>query len=361
MWMELAKAIIDKKYPRCQIMPLHTDIKYLKFLSARLELFKQKKDHLWNWKCNVCGDSKKKKSKTRAYAYVKKGTLLVMCHNCGYSTTFGKFLHDNDPEMAKQYNLEVFTEKKGKRRGETVPDFRVKQSDIDKARGKKVRLIDDLLDRLDTLPGDHEAVQFVKDRKIPKKMWKELYYIDNVKNMEQLSPRARGKIYGEEPRLVIPFFDRKGMLTGVHCRAMRDEHTRYLSVKVKEDALNIYGLDRWNRKAHTYVVEGPLDSLFLPNCLAVGSADLQKVKMLVDMNNTTFIFDNESRNKDVLKIQQRAINQGFSVVIWPSWLTSKDVNDMVLAGYDVEDLVRENTFRGLDAQNNFNRYRKVVE
>ena len=87
---------------------MHVDIKYLNLLSIRLEKFKQKKPYLWNFRCPICGDSKRHKNKARGFIFQVKGDLMYKCHNCGASLPFAKFLQDQDPILYKEYRMEKF-------------------------------------------------------------------------------------------------------------------------------------------------------------------------------------------------------------------------------------------------------------
>ena len=68
------------------------DSKYIGIISSRLQKFKRVKPDLYNFRCPICGDSKKNKSKTRGYLYSVKADMNFRCHNCGASMTFSNFL-----------------------------------------------------------------------------------------------------------------------------------------------------------------------------------------------------------------------------------------------------------------------------
>ena len=146
-------------------MALFTDLKYLKLITNRLPLFKQKSDRLWNCRCILCGDSSKKKTKTRGYFYPSKNELFYKCHNCNASMHFGSFLKQLDAMQYNQYIMERYNEglPTNKPHQKIETKFKMEQPVFDI---KEETLLDKLLDRLDTLPEDHEAVQFCLKRKI---------------------------------------------------------------------------------------------------------------------------------------------------------------------------------------------------
>ena len=215
------------------------------------------------------------------------------------------------------------------------------------------------MDAVDTLPHDHEAVQYVQSRNIPNDKWDRLYYIDNIKNIVQLNDKYQKSIVTEEPRLVIPFFDQDGQLMSVSLRAMRGETLRYILVKIKEDAPTVFGLDKVNMSKPISVVEGPLDSLFLENSIACSGTSFNKIDELgIDRDKITIIFDNQPRNKDVVKLVEKYVDLDYNVVIWPDPLTQKDINDMVNDGIDVRDIISCNTHSGLTAKFLLNQWKK---
>lgn len=328
-------------------MSLFVDLKYLKLISNRLVLFKQKSDRLYNCRCPICGDSASKKNKARGYFFPHKNNLLFKCHNCGVSLGFGSFLKDFDPIQYGSYSLETFEEN----HQNTRSSFSFVMNEPRVAKKKEPSLIDQLLARLDTLPEDNEAVQFCRQRKIPDEKFDRLYYIPHVADLDQLNPKYRENIKGREPRLVLPFFDRAGQMTGVTCRALDVHPLRYITAKIREDDVLVFGLPEVDKTRDIYVVEGPIDSLFLDNAIAVSGTSFGKLSQL-DLPNDRLVvvFDNQPRNREVVKLLGRVIDAGFRTVIWPQTLEEKDINDMVLAGKDAKRIIKDNTYEGLTAR-----------
>lgn len=332
-------------------MSLFLDQKYLSLISNRLPLFKRKNDTLYNCRCTICGDSAKNRHKARGYFFSYKNELRYKCHNCDASMTFGSFLKNIDTLLYSQYSLEKYSENNTvKLTNNTLP--LVFEQPVFKSSEQK--LLDKILKRLDTLPEDNEAVVFCKDRKIPTAQFDRLYYIENIKNIIQLNNTYKESIKGEEPRLVIPFYDITGQLTGVTCRALRGEALRYITIKVKDNAPLIFGYEKLNKNKNIMVVEGPIDSLFIDNCIAVAGTSFSKISTLgLDIKKIIMVFDNQPRNKEVCKVIEKNIDQGYNVVIWPQTLEEKDINEMILSGADVSTIISKNTFQGLTAKAKF--------
>jgi DNA primase len=332
-------------------MSLFVDLKYLKLISNKLPLFKQKNNNLYNCRCVICGDSQTKKTKTRGYFYAVKNDLFYKCHNCDASMHFGSFLKQIDQLQYNQYSLERYNEglPLNKPHQKVEPNFKMAEPVFEKK-----NILDELLDRLDKLPEDNEAVQFCLKRKIPKEQFNKLYFIDDIRKIGQLSDKYKDKLVTSEPRLVLPFYDDKGMLTGVTCRALRNESLRYLAIKISEDKPFIFGLDSVDTKRKVYVVEGPIDSLFVPNCIAVGGTSFGKLDTIgIPKDNLVVVFDNQPRNKEVVKLIDKTIDNNYNVVIWPQTLAEKDINDMVLSGKDPVKILTKNIYSGLEAKVKF--------
>ena len=332
-------------------MSLFLDQKYLTLISNRLPLFKKKDDFLYNCRCIICGDSTKNKRKARGYFFKYKNEFRYKCHNCDASLSFGNFLKNLDSNLYSQYSLEKYTEGNQVKLSNTVPEMVFTEPVF---KSQEERLLDKILDRLDTLPEDNEAVQFCISRNIPKEKFNQIYFISNVKNIIQLNSTYKESIRTEEPRLVLPFYDSHGQLSGVTCRALRGETLRYITVKVKDNVPLLFGINEIDTKKTIYVVEGPIDSLFLDNCIAAAGTSFNKVNTLgISTDNMVLIFDNQPRNKEVCKIIEKNIDQGYNVVIWPQNIEEKDINDMVTARRDVKSIIKKNTFQGLTAKAKF--------
>jgi len=308
-------------------MTQYIDIKYLGLLSPRLELFKVKNHDPYtaNCRCPICGDSKKSKWKARGYFFSKKGGVFYKCHNCGYSSSIGSLLKQLDSFLYNQYTLERFKEGKT-----SVANVSIEFTKPDFESRKQKSLLDSLFDSVDgTL-----AEKYLEKRQIPKNRWSELYYIDDVQKLEQLSEKYKDRIVGSEPRLVIPFHNRDGKFVGVTCRALGDESLRYLTVRLNDTDPFVYNLDKIDITKDVYVTEGPLDSLFLDNAVAAGSSDLNAVRTAVPKEKLVLVFDNQPRNKELVKLIEKAINNNYKLVIWPENISQKDINEMYLARHE---------------------------
>lgn len=333
-------------------MSLYIDRKYAMMLSPQLELFKQKKDYEFNFRCPICGDSKKKKTKARGYLYRRQDHFLFKCHNCFRSLTFGQFLKQVDPYLYDQYRVEVYKEANPTNTPE--PDY----GKLIKRPVFEIKQIN--LPTIESLSKGHLAREYVALRKIPVDRWKDLYFAEDFKKfIDETFPAHDKKLIEGEPRLILPFYDEKNILQGVQGRALDGSKIRYITIRASEDMKKVFGLDRVDFTKPIYVVEGPIDSLFLKNSVASMDASLYRVIEMVGDYDYVFVHDNEPRNKEILKAMSRSINSGKKVCIWPSNIEAKDINDMVLSGLDPQKIIDEHTYQGLKAKLEFEMWRKA--
>jgi hypothetical protein len=78
-----------------------------------------------------------------------------------------------------------------------------------------------------------------------------------------------------------------------------------------------------------------------------------------DWGNYIWVFDNEPRNREIVERISKTIDRGDQIVIWPSNIKEKDVNDMTLCGHDVMSVLQSNTYSGLKAKIKFNNWKKI--
>ena len=338
-------------------MSLYIDQKYAQLVGARLERFKRKSDKLWTFRCPLCGDSKKNKTKTRGYFYTKKNNIFFMCHNCHASHSLGTFLKQISQPLYREYLLERY-------KNESHPN--TPKPDFEWARGLptfKPQPTAFKIPSVASLDDDHIAKIFLKKRKIPLDRWKDLYYADCFRTfiMGLFPDHDSSRLYREEPRLVIPFYDEKKNLLGVQGRALSNSAVKYITLKANEDARKVFGLDTVDLTKPIYVVEGPFDSMFLPNSLATMDASLYSIISIVGSHDYIFVGDNEPRNSGVTGVVKKLIDLKQNVVIWPNDLPHKDINDMILAGMSQDDIlqvIKTHTYSDLHAKLEFERWRK---
>ena len=337
----------------------YIDTKFLNLLSANLEQFKKKDDTLYNMRCPYCGDSQTNKNKARGYVFQVEGNYIYKCHNCGHGASLPNLIKHVNPQLHKQYVMEKFSGNKPKEKSaKTKTEMRFKK----KPAYQKTALKD--LKKISQLRIDHPARLWVEKRLIPKNMHYKLYFAPKFYEFaKKFAPKKYGVITKDEPRLIIPFVDTNGELVAFQGRAFGKTDLRYITVKVNEEAPKIFGLDTIDRTKTVYVVEGPLDSLFLDNaCAMAGSGISDESISKIGTDDIVFVFDNEPRNKEIVGLIEKRISNGYKVVIFPDYIEEKDINDMVIAGRDPEEIqsiISNNVFNGLNAKMRLSEWRKI--
>ena len=327
----------------------YLDVKYINLISPRLNLFSRKKADLYNFRCPYCGDSQKRRNKARGYLFKIKNDFVYKCHNCGMGRTLANFLKDQDTHLYDQYVMEKFKEgKTGKGTTVSNPKFNFSEPKFVKR--------DTDLEKISELNNSHPARVYLEQRGI--KDLDYFYYCHKFKEWTNKQKKTFDTLRQDSSRIIIPFKDKDGNLFGYQGRSLAPKaKLRYITIMLDEDQPKIFGLDRVNTDETIYIVEGPFDSTFIKNSVAMAGSDADI--RTFGWSDHIWIFDNEPRNREIVARISKVIDRGDKVVIWPKNIQQKDINDMHLAGHDVQTLVESNIYQGLTATLKFNDWKKV--
>ena len=320
------------------------DSKYIGLVSSRLPKFKRIKPNLYNCRCPICGDSQKQRNKARGYFYAIKANTNYKCHNCGASMSFNNFLKQIDPGVQKQYAMEKFKEGFSGGRNFVVeePEFNFEEpvfkKKLDLPRASEVSV----------------AKEYLEKRMIdPSKF----YFAKKYKEWVNTQKQTFDTIGRDESRIIIPMYDVKQNLIGFQGRSLGPSLVKYITTLFIDDAPKIYGLDEINDSKPVYIVEGPFDSTFIKNAVAMCGSDVDIGSF--NWSDYIYVYDNEPRNREIVNRISKTIDRGDKVVIWPNNIYEKDINDMVLAGHDVQSIVELNTYDGLEANLKFTTWKRI--
>ena len=318
------------------------DSKFIGLLSSRLSKFKRVKQGLYNFRCPICGDSKTSKNKARGYIYAVKSNTNFKCHNCGASMSLNSLIKKLDVILHKQYTLEKFKD------GHTGRNF---VADEPKFVFEKPKFAQKIV-----LPLCSEvavARTYLQNRKIdPTKF----YFAENFDEFVRTFEGVDYSYMGRESRIIIPLF-RERNLIGFQGRSLGPNKIKYITVMLDDNAPKIYGLDTIRGDAPVFVTEGPFDSTFIRNAIAMCGADADVNRW--GISDPVYVYDNEPRNKEIVTRIDKTIQRGDKIVIWPNNIMEKDISDMVIAGHNVQNLLESNTYSGLEAKLKFNLWKKV--
>lgn len=331
------------------------DQKYAGLISNRMQRFKRIGGS-FNFRCPICGDSKTNKYKARGYILEKPIGTLYYCHNCHASMTLKNFLKHIDADLAQQYERERFLERNNKDTADAKPDITV----IAKPKFLKDGPLKQLK-KISQLQHDHPVKRYVMKRKIPTVFHHKLFYAPKFKAWVNTIIPEKFKLDNDEPRLVIPFIDADDNLFGFTGRGFSKDGLRYMTIMIDDSKKKVYGLDNIDVTKKIFVTEGPIDSMFLDNAIAMAGADVPLAELFpsVSKDNFTVVYDNEPRNKQIVERLEKAVDNGYPVCIWPDNIEQKDINDMVLAGIDPKTIINGSTYSGLAAKMRLTTWKKI--
>lgn len=337
----------------------YIDLKYANLLSSKFSRYKVKATNPYriNFRCPLCGDSHVSEVKARGWLLeTKEGGFRYYCHNCYGSHSFRNFLGIVDPLLHKDYITESYIEN-GKKNNKQPTKKEYK---------KPVGLTNEhlkALKKVSSLKSDHPVKEYIEKRKIPSKYHYKLFFAPKFKKwVNQVVPSKFESETPDEPRLIIPFFNKEKKMFGFCGRSFsKKSQAKYMTIMIDDEMPKLFGLDAVNFSKPYFVVEGPIDSFFLDNSIAMTGAD-GKTKGMEKLENAIFVFDNEKRNKNLHKMMEKVISNGLQVCVWPEHVKEKDINDMVLAGKNnIEKLILDNTYKGLEADLMLKKWKKTVD
>jgi len=320
------------------------DSKYIGLVSSRLSKFKRVKANLYNFRCPICGDSQKHKNKARGYFYQVKVNTNFKCHNCGASLSFNNFLKQIDPTLHRQYTMEKF--KEGFAGGNNFvveePKFNFKKpvfkKKINLPRASEIKI----------------AKEYLENRKLDATKF---YFAAKFKEWTNTQKQTFDTIGRDESRIIIPLYDVDKTLIGFQGRSLGPNSVKYITVMLKDDAPKIYGLDQVDSQKSIYVIEGPFDATLVKNSVAMCGSDIDL--RTFGWSDCVYVYDNEPRNREIVNRISKTIDRGYKVVIWPSSIIQKDINDMVLGGQNIMSVLKLNTYSGLKAKIKFNNWKRI--
>ena len=319
------------------------DSKYIGLVSSRLQKFKRVKADLFNFRCPICGDSQKHKNKARGYFYQVKTNTNYKCHNCGASMSFNNFLKQIDSTLHKQYTMEKFKE------GFTGRNFVVDEPKLEFTKPVFRKKID--LPRASEVP---IAKNYLEKRNLDASQF---YFAAKFKEWTNTQKHTFDTIGRDESRIIIPMYDTDKNLIGFQGRSLGPNSVKYITVMLQDEAPKLFGLDKIDDTKPIYITEGPFDSTFLENSVAMCGSDLDIGSF--GWSSYIWVFDNEPRNREIIERINKTIDRGDQIVIWPSNIHEKDINDMILSGHNVKSIVESNTYSSLQAKIKFNIWKKV--
>lgn len=328
------------------------DDKYISYASVYLRNF-SKRGSVYNFSCHICGDSQVDKRKARGYLINTDGDWFYKCHNCSAAYNFSGFLKSINEDMYSNYRMESFRESTKK----PEKTFKEKHSIHNVFATVNSTKLSDVYISLEYLDDDHKAIQYCKKREIPKEYYNTWFYSTNLNLISKIFEDYNDKKFPEaDPRIIIPVY-RDGELKAIIARSLDPKTTpKYIILKKNKNEELLYSKNQIDINKPVYVVEGPIDSLFIDNCLAVMGSDLKKC--IEEYPSAIYIFDNQPRNKEIIKLMEK-LSESVKMVIWPSTISQKDINEMHCDKIDYKSIIENNTFSGIKLKLRLAQWRKI--
>lgn len=339
------------------------DRKYIDMVSNNLEKFSWTSSKTASCRCPICGDSKRNPNKKRGYLYEREGNFYYKCHNCSVSHSLKNFLQIMDSHLYSEYLLEKYKKKTDNNllqvKAKPNLDYNkiYRENKLDKIKEEFLKF-SVLCSELSDL---HFCKQYLINRKLPIEVLDNLYFTDDFKKLSEHFGTVETKLQEKEQRLIIPFFDESNELICIQGRSFSDKGNRYITIKVKNEP-KIFGMNFVDKNKLVYILEGPIDSLFINNSIAIAGSEFSSIIKKFNFDYVC-VLDNQPRNKEVVNNYFNLISENHKVVIWnDSFSEKKDINAMIIDGKSKEDIIsfiQNNTFSGLRARVEFNKWRKI--
>lgn len=339
--------------------------------------------HNYNFRCPVCGDSLKNIRKKRGwFIYSKNQQYYFRCYNCNVYAPFLVFMRDHYPSLYNDYKKNIFNTRSRIKRLQQPAKIKKEQCIKNDTTIKcindkfehfinrefKINKTENVLVRMSDINKTDTSFQYLQNRKIPTVFFKDLYYTRSFMHLINcIKPDSFSVSPRFDERIIIPFRDNKGNLIGMQGRSLdKDTNIRYLTFMFDKEHPKVFGLNHVNVKNDIYVLEGPFDSMFINNSIAMAGAsvDVDFLLNYADKSKYVFLFDLEPRNNELLKQIEKIIYKGFKVCLLPDLLKKygKDINDFILNGLPQKELleiIKNHTYSGFIAKTRFGLWKKI--
>jgi len=297
----------------------------------------------WNFRCVVCGDSKKNRGKKRGWVLYDgvEQSATYYCFNCGHSQGLITFLKERYKNLYSRYVKtrtvkEILSSKSNVRMvSKALPEVQTSETAFMEASfGLWDRQSEPKIMRLQL-----EALKFVRLRQIP----------DVYSRTFRVAYNGKYK-----NRLLIPYLDNSARVYAFQGRDLfNTSAVKYLTNK-NENGTKVFNFYTADVDADVPILEGPFDAMFLVNAIATTGLVRYETEQFVEIVNKfskrIWVFDND---KPGLEQALEFAEHGERVFCWPKKYKVKDINELKivhsLTDVELNDIVLKNTKKGMDA------------
>lgn len=282
----------------------------------------------YKFMCNVCGDDVDRGNRNPRgaliYAQPRNSTSKVWLYKCmnggctcqssPMSASYWLYLYF--PDLFEEFKRELLIDFAS---GKTDDNKNIEEETKEEEKKRIVNMNYNFTSILKDGEVENKAREYCRSRSIPSNIWKDF------------------KIGNKKPysgRLIIPFLNKKGNMYYFQARALNGEEPKYLNPKDVPKYRGVYNLFGVDWKKTIIVCEGPLDSLFLPNAIAVTGADVpEEIEKMLKDKDVLYLWDNDDSGS---KNSVNGLDKGHKVFLWKKFLESnnypkvKDINELLV-------------------------------
>lgn len=318
-----------------------------------------KSNDTYHCSCPICLEGKSFGKKKRCWYIPSKN--LIYCHNCGWSSrplkwimTAGNLSYEDIREELNEGEYNIINLDKISARKDYSDIIKY---DLDE------NLPIDSIDLTNKLQLEYYKANSVIEKALKYIAKRKLDIAINRPKTFYISLKDKT----HKNRLIIPFYDNSGKVIFYQSRAIGAniddfmEDVKYLSKKNSQKS--IFNIDKINDDIEEiFLFEGPIDSCFVKNGVAVGGITPSREKSLTDIqeeqldmysSNHRFIWVLDSQWLDDASFEKTKLllENGESVFVWPEKVGKrfKDFNEMCIFGNQNEvprECIINNTFKG---------------
>jgi hypothetical protein len=273
------------------------------------------KSNGYNFRCNICGDSKHSSKKRRGWILKDKTPWMYYCHNCGSTLTVSKWLKNYFPDVYRGYIKEKLVYRNISKTINTL--------NIPKNTKPVKKEYKNIPKEFISITSDSiyakKAVELCCKRNIPKHIWQTWYVAIDGEYVN---------------RMIIPFFDNDLRLYYFQARSLNSKtDNKYINMPTNRDNA-IYNYYNINRNLPVIITEGVIDSLFIENSISVLSTKWpDEVQVKINQLKSYFLLDNDNDGKQ--KMNKLLYNK-HNVFMWKKFM--KHYNIPYQKKWDINDI-----------------------
>ncbi len=316
------------------------------FIHCKRPLYK-KYGNIYNAECPICKEGKSAGRSRRLYYFPNK--QYFYCHNCCKSWKPFDWVKEvtnlSVAEILKQNQIKQQTPSKIEKYQKKFKTISATPS-IEDLPENSIDLTDEF--QYDYFK-DNEYVKLAKQYCIERRLFTAL------NSCKKFYISLEDRIHRN--RLIIPFFGENNKVECYQTRALTEKQSpRYLTKQGDKTIFNISNID--SSIPYVFIFEGPIDSMFVKNGLAMASlAPTQKQQRILQNligYEQIYVFDNDKNNSQTTKRILKHVREGKRIFIWPKEISKfKDFNEMCCQ-LQLDEIpwkfIAKNSTMGVDAE-----------